>query len=994
MLPERPAAEQPSTDRTAPERTVEARIFEELSLLYELSLSVGASLDLRTCCASFLRVLTARKNLGYAAVWLTADALGLPGDGLHLAHALPTAQVRATETDAGHPMARVSAPVSFLAGDPDADPVPLEHGTTAGAYLLFPLADVGMLRLYDAHRTEPFDAKYHRQLRDVVAKFAVSIQGCLAHGRLARETEERRRAEEDARLAFTRLAALLQWSPSGVLLVDEQRRVKLVNETFCALFPSLGSPADLIGVHGAVVAQRLRDLFADPEALETDLEATVDALEARTGDELALADGRIVERDFVPIYVDGAHRGHLWQYRDVTERSQTQQAIDRLREFYQQVLEALPSHLAVFDADARYRFLTANTVPDPAKRAALTGKTDAEYDRLHGRERAVSRVRMDTIARIVLTRAAERFEEALPDGRGGLRTFDRFMSPILDEAGRVTHVVAHGIDITTRRQAEQARENFLANMSHEMRTPLNAVIGTAELMRRTALDDDQRGLLTSLQYAAETLLALINDALDLAKLEAGGMTFEAVPFVVRDVLDGATRMLQARAHDKGLALSLDVDPSLPAVLIGDSVRLNQILLNLVSNAVKFTESGAVQVRARGLGIGPDRVEVTLEVADTGIGIPEDKCAVIFERFVQASSDTTRKYGGTGLGLAITREIVDGLGGALDVASTEGQGSTFRVRVPFGIGAEMADAPAFEPADLAGVRVLLVDDMPMNRYVARRMLESWGALVSVAENGQEAVDAVLDAPAVPFDIVLMDIHMPVMDGLEATRRIRSRVSSHVLPIVALTASVLPEHRPRMLDAGMDDVVFKPFRPEMLQRTIATHVESARQIVPPFAPLDVLAPDGAATGPPAEGLTANDVPANGLPTNGVLADDPAAGQAPSESTGTVNLARLRSDWEGDEAFVSYLLSMFAEQTPETVAQLRGAYAAGDLAAVGEWAHRLKGGAGIVGAAAMMEACGAIEAAVRGGRASEIGPLLDLVGQETDRAYAEIASFQGAR
>jgi PAS domain S-box-containing protein len=428
-------------------------------------------------------------------------------------------------------------------------------------------------------------------------------------------------------------------------------------------------------------------------------------------------------------------------------------------------------------------------------------------------------------------------------------------------------------DISTQKEAElelrratdlaekaaRAKGDFLANMSHEIRTPMNAVIGIAHLLERSTLDADQRQLLTKLQTASRTLLNLINDVLDLGKIEAGMMTLESIEFSPTVLLTEVQDMFRPQAEQKGLTFETEGEDELPQQLAGDVVRLRQIVCNLVSNAIKFTDRGRVALHAEAqLDDDGARFWLHVAVTDTGCGIAESDQARLFTPFTQGDASTTRRFGGTGLGLSIVQRLVALMGGSHGFTSTPGRGSCFWVRVPMALAVVDVPLPmpevmpppppidvttveaeswpaqrvsAVAPDDvgvmehLPGVRVLVVDDSPINLDVARRLLQAEGAEVHSCINGREAVEYLRLHPDW-FDAVLMDIQMPEMDGYEATRRVRGELGLAQLPIVAVTAGALVEDRWRAMAAGMDGFLSKPLDPALLINTVRQWVERYR------------------------------------------------------------------------------------------------------------------------------------------------------------------------
>jgi len=379
--------------------------------------------------------------------------------------------------------------------------------------------------------------------------------------------------------------------------------------------------------------------------------------------------------------------------------------------------------------------------------------------------------------------------------------------------------------------ANRAKTEFLANMSHEIRTPVNGIIGMTELALGSELSPEQREHLETVLSSANTLLDILNDILDLSKIEADRLALEDAPFDLAECLAAVAGMHEGSIRQKGLSLRLMVDPALPRHVVGDGLRLRQVLMNLLGNAVKFTERGIVEVSAAPAGSTHRGPVIRFAVRDTGIGIPPAKQAQIFEAFAQADTSTTRRFGGTGLGLSISQRLVAMMGGRIDVESLAGLGSTFRFEAQFGAAAPETAAPtptaaavavADEPR-IAPLDILLAEDNPVNQQVAMRMLQRWGHRVTVAENGRVAVDRYR---AGRFDLVLMDLQMPEMDGIDATHAIRTG-STRPPPIVALTANVMPEDRSRCAAAGMSGFIGKPIRAAELMRVIAEVVGASRR-----------------------------------------------------------------------------------------------------------------------------------------------------------------------
>ena len=393
-------------------------------------------------------------------------------------------------------------------------------------------------------------------------------------------------------------------------------------------------------------------------------------------------------------------------------------------------------------------------------------------------------------------------------------------------------------------EASLAKTEFLANMSHEIRTPINAVVGIANILNADMLPPEKhKQYLTTLQVSAESLLSLINELLDISKIEINKIELEQAPFNLRELIAEVIMLISVRANEKGLNVTLEYDERTPEHFIGDSLRVRQVLVNLLSNAVKFTAEGGIIIHVSSAATRQNRLDMRIRVSDTGIGIPTDKLEAIFDKFIQADSSHSRQYGGTGLGLAISRGLAERMNGEITVASQPGKGSVFTFRVPLAIASveslarpsasekphslptPVAPEKASEPekAKPSGPRILLVEDNAANILVAKSYLELFGFTYAVAHHGEEGVEKHV---ADPFDIILMDVQMPVMDGYEATQRIRDWEIAHRhtrTPIIAMTSHGRVEDRDRCLRKGMDDYLSKPFRPEDLKTKILAHLD---------------------------------------------------------------------------------------------------------------------------------------------------------------------------
>ncbi|MBS0467070.1 MAG: response regulator [Proteobacteria bacterium] len=478
------------------------------------------------------------------------------------------------------------------------------------------------------------------------------------------------------------------------------------------------------------------------------------------------------------------------------------------------------------------------------------------------------------------------------------------------------------------RQASRAKSDFLARMSHEIRTPMNAIVGLGQLLLKTELNAHQRDCQEQVIAASDMLLALINDILDYSRIEAGKLQIERIDFDLEQVLRGVSSQLALRARQKGLELLFRTGAGVPRRLRGDPLRLSQVLVNLCSNAVKFTEFGEVVVQTALQQRRGDQVVLAFSVRDTGIGIPEERLGQLFTPFTQVDGSITRRFGGTGLGLAICRQLVELMGGTINVRSREGAGSEFSFTLPLALAlaapgpdrTAQGATPSFAQL-LQGQRVLLVDDVEVNRTVALAFLAEAGVQVDVAVHGREAVDKVL---AQPYDLVLMDIQMPEMDGLTATREIRQQARLRDLPIIAMTAHAMEGDRERSLQAGMQDHLTKPIDPDTLYAAL----------------LRWLAPRHSG-----DNASARAAPA-----------DQGSVQIPALEG--VDTARGLAQALGRPALYLRVLANFVHEFGASTQALQGAQAAQDWPLARRLAHSLKSGSATIGAMALAQLAGQLE------------------------------------
>ena len=845
-------------------------------------------------------------------------------------------------------------------------------------------------------------------------------------------------AQEKIRAAASRMSSLISNLHAGILLENENHTIALINQHFCDMFDIPEVPEQMSGADCSQAAEQTKHLFTNPDQFVTGIDKILTNRKLVVAEKLEMADGRVLERDFIPIWNDGRYDGHLWVYQDITEKINADKKLEEQRKFYEEILDNIPSDIAVFDSKHRYLYLNPVAIKDPELRKWMVGKTDEDYVAFRNKPLSLVEGRRKVFNSVIGSKKLKHWEEKLIQPDGSAKYVMRNMFPVLnndnevilvigygfditnikniqqqieqsekkyrdvidnslaivsthdmdgkfitvnpmvgkiygyadgemvghslkefipdedkdlfeenylekikrekqssgifrvlnkqgqivyslynnflkEEAGKEPYVIGFAVDITDRVMAEkelkiakkvteemvQTKQNFLANMSHEIRTPMNAIMGMSRQLQKTELNDKQHVYLDTITSASENLLFIINDILDLSKLDAGKLALEKIGFEPKMVVGKVMQVMAHKAEEKGLRLTNSFsDAQLFPILIGDPYRINQILLNLVSNSIKFTETGMVDISCKVINQTETEQQVELSVKDTGIGMDPDFVNNLFQKFRQEDESVARRFGGTGLGMSISKQLVDMMGGEIKVTSKKGKGTVISLCFSFEKGTEK-DLPqkniSVVNADLLQhKKILVVDDNDMNRLVASTILQDYGVLVTEAVNGADATSQLREGD---FDLVLMDIQMPVMNGFEATSFIRNEFKS-AIPVIALTANAIRGENEKCFAAGMNDYLSKPFEESQLIQIVSRWLDVKE-----------------------------------------LKAIKETAVAHANISSLYDLTRLRDIAKGNEQFIQKMLQLFIEQVPSAISEIKQAFAAGELSKVKSVSHRIK-------------------------------------------------------
>jgi PAS domain S-box-containing protein len=760
-----------------------------------------------------------------------------------------------------------------------------------------------------------------------------------------------------------RMSVLINNIKTAILYENEEQKVILANKTFCDMFHLCGDPAELAGQDHKNYAENNKNLFEKPDEY---VDRVNDLLQKKTevvADELCLTDGRIINRDYIPVMFNNQYKGHLWMYTDVTAEKKHAKTVKIQVEKYRNIIANM--NLGLMEVDLDDLITSVNDIfcdISGYTKEELIGKRSLEILRSADNEKIIEK-------KVKLRQHGflDVFQIPIKKNNGDNRWWLVSDAPNHDEDGNIIGSIGIHMDISDQKTMEhelslakqkaedssKAKETFLANMSHEIRTPMTGILGIANLLAKTELNEQQKKFTKLISESANNLLTIVNDVLDIEKISAGKLDLELIPFRLEDKVFTTLQSFQFKAEDKNINLLLKNALPPELVIVGDPFRLGQILNNLLSNALKFTQEGEISINMDCKQEMDDQIAVEFQVQDTGIGIGNERLGEIFHPFVQATSDTTRKYGGTGLGLTICKNLVEMQGGKITVDSTLNEGTVFSFYIPYKKGDKsmLVEEPIgdLDFKDLESIKILVAEDVELNQFLIKHILGAWGCDITVVNNGKEAVEKV---ERQSFDLILMDIQMPEMDGISATKLIRQMHASDKslitkkirtlnardrsnIPIIALTANALKGDGQHYMDIGMNGYITKPYTEEKLfqviTQVIKTNETLKRKITPVHAPQTSAPPE------PEEHL--------------------------------YDLSLINSIGKDDPAFTKKFITLFTDNMQDSIAGLVIASEERNFAAISKIAHKMKSNIDSMGIASLKQPIRDLESADPDGNDHEL-------------------------
>ncbi|MEA1848797.1 PAS domain S-box protein [Chryseobacterium sp. MHB01] len=712
------------------------------------------------------------------------------------------------------------------------------------------------------------------------------------------------------------LKKLLANLQSGILMEDEKRQIIFTNDLFCNMFNIPVSADDMIGLDCTNSAEESKTLFKNEEYFVQRINKILEEKKIVTNELLEMKNGRFLERDYIPIFINDRYQGHLWKYNDISERKRAEDHLRRQEEKYRNIIANM--NLGLIEVDNNQMIQYANQsfcdvsgfeadelIGKNPSQLFLYGENNMKFleEQIELRKKGVSSV----------------YQLPVKNKRGEIRWWAISGAPNYDDQGNLLGSVGIHLDITDQKKLEEelklqrakaleaskAKEVFLANMSHEIRTPLNAIIGFLRELKRAGVSGSQQEFLDYSYNASQHLLSIINNILDISKIESGEMLLENKNFSLKESIENVITILKPKAREKGLMLTTSFSDKLYPVFKGDPSKIEQVLYNILGNALKFTNQGKIAVDCKVLQDLPHQQTFSIVITDTGIGMSEEYVRSIFKKFNQEDSSISRKYGGTGLGMSITKELIHLMKGEIDVKSEKNVGTSITIQLVLHKGNEKLNLDVSAEKQhivLDGIRVVLVEDNELNQLVAENSLKHYNCLVTKADNGRIAVELLEKEQ---FDIILMDIQMPEMDGIEATQILRENMGVKT-PIIALTANAFKSEIDKCISIGMDDYITKPFAEESLINIIEKHIGRQKN----------------------------------------QSDAVKARAVPYDLTGIQKLG------QGDEAFIKKIITLFITQTQEMIPMIDLAFNNQNFTEIARLVHKLRPSVEAVGIASISE------------------------------------------
>lgn len=699
------------------------------------------------------------------------------------------------------------------------------------------------------------------------------------------------------------LKKLLANLQSGILMEDEKRQIIFTNDLFCKMFGIPVSADQMIGMDCTNSAEESKVLFKDEEHFVQRINTILEERKIVTNELLEMRDGTFLERDYIPIFINDQYQGHLWKYNDISERKKAEDHLRRQEEKYRNIIANMNLGLLEVDNNEKIRYANQSFCEISGYEAdELIDKSPGQLF-VHGEENVRF---VDEQIELRKKGISSVYQLPVKNKRGEIRWWAISGAPNYDDQGNHLGAIGIHLDITDQKKLEEelklqrakaleaskAKEVFLANMSHEIRTPLNAIIGFLRELKRVGVSGAQQEFLDYSYNASQHLLSIINNILDISKIESGEMLLENKNFSLKESVENVITILKPKAQEKELMLTTSFSDKLYPVFKGDPSKIEQILYNILGNSLKFTNKGKIAVDCKVLQDFPHQQKFSITITDTGIGMSEEYVRGIFKKFNQEDSSISRKYGGTGLGMSITKQLIHLMKGEIDVKSEKNVGTSITVQLVLNKGSEKLiheDSSEQQRIVLEGTRVLLVEDNELNQLVAENSLKHYNCLVTKADNGRIAVE-ILEKEQ--FDIILMDIQMPEMDGIEATQILRKEMNVKT-PIIALTANAFKSEIDKCLSIGMDDYITKPFAEESLITIIDKHIRGQKN-----------------------------------QSDAVAVKETA-----------YDLTSIKKLGQGDEAFIKKIIALFITQTQEMIPLIELAFNNQNFAEIARLIHKIR-------------------------------------------------------